>query len=329
MRSPITALTVGAAAGLALWTFSSPPEAPQPVPVVSSGVQAASASLGEPGSGLRLGEAASSLPELPPPPRSLDDTAVDGELTLDANGGLLPSPEVRKFFDYFLSAAGEETAQHTYTRIVGAIRARLRGAAATEAVALLDRYIEYRRRLRQLYQRDGAATTDLVARLAEVRAIRRAVLGEAAAAAMFGEEERVQEIALQRRALIADATLSEAQKEQRLNQLEADLPEPVRAAAAESLAPLRLQRDEAELRAAGGDENEIRSLRESYFGAEAAERLARLDGEEARWQERVAAYQQARRALLARSDFDDAARQRALDQLLRERFSATERLRIE
>src|SRR5262244_2505399 len=51
---------------------------------------------------------AEALPALPPAPRSLLGTDVDGTLAVDARGDLVVSPELRRFYEYFLSTTGEE-----------------------------------------------------------------------------------------------------------------------------------------------------------------------------------------------------------------------------
>src|SRR5262249_56086368 len=92
-------------------------------------------------------------------PRSLRGTRVDGGLAVDADGRFVPGPETRRLFDYFLTATGEEPPERTRSRIVAEIERRLPPSARAEAVALLDRYLDYRERARTF-----EASGDLAAR---------------------------------------------------------------------------------------------------------------------------------------------------------------------
>src|SRR5262249_32571706 len=114
-------------------------------------------------------------------PSSLQGTDPDGALEVDGRGGLVVDSDLRRFFDYFLSAGGEEAPAALRARIVLAIGERLQGAAASRAVELLDRYLAYRDAARRL----GAAG-DLTARLAELRQVRRRFFDSADAEKLFG-----------------------------------------------------------------------------------------------------------------------------------------------
>src|SRR5262249_46952091 len=92
--------------------------------------------------GLVFGAAAPA--PLPPPPASLDGTEVDGRLAVDAHGDLVVSPEVRRFFEYFLSASGEETDAVMRRRLEAAIDARVPPRAAAQARTLFAQFLAVR-----------------------------------------------------------------------------------------------------------------------------------------------------------------------------------------
>src|SRR5438552_1929875 len=125
-----------------------------------------------------------------------------------------------------------------------------------------------------------------------------------------------------------DPSLEVAERERRAAALEDGLPEPVRAARAEALAPLRAMQEEARMRAGGTSSVEIRALRERSFGTEAADRLEELDRQRAAWQQRIDDYRAAREVVEQNPSLDAAARARAIEALRAERFTAEERLRI-
>lgn len=260
-------------------------------------------------------------------PASLAGTVPDGALTVDAAGQFVASPEVRRFFDYFLAASGELPAAELRARIVGAIEARLHPDAAQAAIALLDRYLEFRRQARALAVR-GVVPSDLQQRFAVLHKLRRDVLGPTAAEAFFGREEQQVAIDLRRREVLQAKGLTAEDRAARLWAIENERPAHENAARAAAERPLRLGDDEAALRAAGGSEDEIHSLRQQEVGAAAAERLAELDREQAEWQARLDAFDAARAAIEGNARLSDEARTQRLEALIDSQFDGPERLRV-
>lgn len=264
-----------------------------------------------------------------PLPRSLRGTEVGGGLTLGEDGHFVPTPDAIALFDYFLAASGEEPEAVLRQRIVDRIRATLPAPAAAEAEALLDTYLRFRAALRELAEA-GDAPADLERRLQWVRELRREHFG-ATAETLFGEEEETIRIDLERRRVAADPALDETEKRARLEALDERLPESVRAARERARAPSATQQEVEALREAGASEQEVFALREERFGREAAERLAALDVEQQRWQDRLAAYRAERDALvteLEASGAGPAARDDAIEALRQRRFSEAELLRV-
>ncbi|WP_437960671.1 lipase secretion chaperone [Sorangium sp. So ce119] len=263
-------------------------------------------------------------PEAAPAPPSLRGADVDGAVIVDPRGDLVIGPEILALFDHFLSATGEEPAAVIRARIVAAIRERAEGRAADQAIALLDRYLGYRE----------AASAELVApeadpaaRLAALREIRRAHFGEAAAARLFGDEEREGEAAIAQARILADATLSPDERDARIAEVEATLPEDIREAREAAVRPLVQQAEEQALREAGASDEALHAHRVATVGAEAADRLAALDRQRAAWQQRVDAFAGARASIEA-TVADPEARREAEEALLAGAFTPEERLRV-
>jgi lipase chaperone LimK len=264
-------------------------------------------------------------PLVGPLPASLQGTAVDGDLPTNARGDLVVGPQVRRFFDYFLTASGEEPMGTIRHRILSEIRQRLPSTTANQAIDLLDRYLTYRERAAVLGPGDP---NDLEARLAALEALRREVLGGHDAVALFGDEEDASRAALERRRIAEDPRLSAEAKERALEKEEARLPEPEREARAEAVSALRLWQDEQQLRADGASPQEIRERRESRFGKEAADRLEELDRAGDAWRDRIDRYQHEKTAIDSDPSLNGEQRARAVDQLLQESFSSTEQIRV-
>jgi lipase chaperone LimK len=261
--------------------------------------------------------------KLGPLPASLRDTEPDGPIEADASGHLILGPGVRRFFEYWLSAEGEESAAALRTRLQTAARARLPSAAAAELEALFDRYLRYREAGHAL----AAGDADLELRRARVTTLRRAQLGDAAAAALFADEDALDALALARRRLQLDRSIGAADHAASEAALEAQLPPSLRAARAATTAPARLDAEEAAMRAAGATDGDIQAVRIQASGPEAAARLRELDRARVDWQARVSDFR-ARRAALAAGESDPAALERKVHELVISMFSEPEQVRI-
>ncbi|WP_437941933.1 lipase secretion chaperone [Sorangium sp. So ce341] len=277
----------------------------------------------------RVRQALSVAPPAAPLPRtaaapSLRGTDVDGAVLVDANGDLIVGPELLALFDYFLSATGEVPAAAIRARIVAAIRERAAGPAADQAIALLDRYLGYREAAGAARAAQAADPTE---RLAALREIRRAHFGDEVAAQLFGDEEREGEAAIEASRVLADATLSPEERDARLAEVEAALPEHLREAREAAVRPLVQQAEEQALRAAGASDEELHAHRVATVGPEAADRLAELDRQRADWQRRLDAFESARAAIAA-TEADPEARRAAEEALLARAFTPEERLRV-
>ena len=71
-------------------------------------------------------------------PRSLQGTEVDGEIIIDENKQLVVTEGLRRLFDYFLSALGEEEEAVIYARVESYIRSHTPEPAASQAVTIFD-----------------------------------------------------------------------------------------------------------------------------------------------------------------------------------------------
>jgi lipase chaperone LimK len=276
---------------------------------------------------VRASAAAARAPEPAAPaalPASLEGTEPDGAIAADASGRLVIDIELRRLFDHFLAASGEEPVATIRARIVAVLRARLPATAAGEAIAILDRYLAYRDAARAL-----VPPADPAAGLDHVHDLRVKMFSPAVVRAFFADEEAATSAALARSAVLQDGALSAAERERRLAEIEARVPPAVREARAAALVPLEALRRETQMRAAGASDAQIAAARTAALGPEAAARLAELDRAHAAWDARLAEFRAARAAVLADPALDDAERRRRIDELLARSFSPPERLRVE
>jgi hypothetical protein len=132
--------------------------------------------------------APSSLPPLPPLPRSLAGTEVDGALELDGSGHFIADRAALRLFDYFLAAEGEEPIAELRARVAREAVVRLPPSEVDAALALFDRYVEYRRAVPGSLS--GVARGDLRGALAAVHELRVARFGADDAERLFAHDER-------------------------------------------------------------------------------------------------------------------------------------------
>lgn len=309
---------------LRLSAHPSPPAVPVKPSAESTRALAPRPSIARAHPAASAAEGAPAIPDPGPIPASLRQTDEDGALLVDEHGDLVVGPEIRAFFEYYLSATGEESNAAIKARIVKRIHDKLKGAAADQATNLLDRYLAYREATRSI---SAGADGDLGARLEALRKIRRDHLGAVDAEKLFGAEERATSVAIAQQRVQLDTSLTPEERKAKIADLEADLPDDVRKARAAALAPLRQREDEQALRAAGATDEEIQRHRVETVGQEAADRLQDLDRKRAEWKKRLAAFQADRDAIL-RSSLDPAARDAAVEKLLESSFSPEERLRV-
>lgn len=258
-------------------------------------------------------------------PASLRDSEPDGAVTLDAAGRVRASQELRRLFDYFLSAIGEIDVAAIRVLLLDHVRALHGEAVAAEVGALFDRYVDYQQALAAMNAPIGES---LRARLERVRDLRRRLLEPGMVEAFFGDEERYTEYTLDRRDVMSDRALDEHARDERLREIEARLSPEQRASQREANVAVLVEEQNRQFDALRLDPAQRQAEREALFGAEAAARLAAADAEVAAWDARVQAYVLARDAIRNDARLDAAARDRAIEALLRQSFDAAEQRRV-
>lgn len=265
-------------------------------------------------------------------PDSLQGTEVGGELEVDAQGRLKLTRGLRVLFDYFLSASGEEPAPRQRERVRAYITQRLGGHAAAreQALALFDSYLAYKQELeRALSHSRATSLADMQARLGAVGALRARHFEPEVVAAFFGEDQAYDQYTLARFAILNDASLSPAQKAARVAELRAGQPAAVRQQMDVVETAQTLETLTAAWQQRAGSPGELRELRETLVGRDAADRLESLDRQTEAWDSRVAAYLQQRAQILGDATLAESMRRQQVDALRNGAFTGAERIRIE
>jgi lipase chaperone LimK len=262
-------------------------------------------------------------------PASLAGTSVPGGWAeADANGSLVPTPQLRQLFEYYLAALGEETLPQLVARIEQAL-ARLEEPARSEALDTLGDYLDYKLALGDLeatYGHDATTNAeDMQRRMAEIRALRRTWMNAQTADAFFAMDEAVDQFQVEQLRIRTDQSLSEKEREQALAEAEKALPEPLRQARRETRKFADYQRAQSEF---ADDPDALRAWREERFGAEAARELEKVEAEQKVWEAKWQAYSQ------DLAELDDMGlagpeRKAAIDALRDDYFEGAEKLRAE
>lgn len=262
-------------------------------------------------------------------PSSLAGTEVAGDLREDEQGKLILDKGVREVFDYFLSSRGEQPDAVLDARMRAYVKHRLHMPAAQQALALLDSYLAYLQQLDVVSQksRNGAsmAPKERLALLVDLRS--RSFTADVVQA-FFALDQAYDQYTVDKITVFNDRSLSPIQKANQIKALRQALPQDLQASLdATEVAPT-LQAVTQEWRERGGSVADLRTLRETLVGKEAADRLEDLDRDEQAWQVRMQAYLQARALILADVSLAEAVKHERVQRLMSSSFSASEQLRV-
>ena len=270
--------------------------------------------------------------------KSQEGTQPDGNLTAggahgaSADNAPLAYGELRRLFDYYLSALGEQNLPGITQQIQTELDRRLSAAQAKGARRLLDLYMSFKRALVDLETKPGLAGNGVAAirqRMLAQQDLRSQYFNAAETEGMFGFEDLMDADAVARLEVSQNAALSAAQKQQQLAALDATMSPILRAEREASEVVSRVAQRATDMRAKGASDDEVYRMRAKEFDAGAAGRLADLDREEAAWAQRIATYLDARTLLLkAQVNASVSERQQALTALQQSLFSEDERRRL-
>lgn len=276
-----------------------------------------------------IGEEASSgtLPVLPP---SLMGTEIDCPLEVDKKGKLVLNIGLRRCFDYFFSALGEKTETQLVTDLRQYLKATLPDTAQADALSLLEKYVSYRHaEVPPALQAQAKSAEALQTSLEALKLLRLRYFTRPEAEAFFGSEEAYDQYNIGAMRVASDASLSKTQKEAKLAELAARLPPSLAKNMNASQQYDVLQKKTEEIRSRGGSALELYAVRAAIVGAEAADRLAKLDSENAEWHQRLNNYLDTR-AQIKEHSTEAGDQQRAITALRDQAFSTPEdRLRAQ
>jgi lipase chaperone LimK len=276
-----------------------------------------------------------SLPALPPLPRSLRDTQHNVSLRTDAQGNLLLTVDILHLFEFYLSALAEEPLEISLNRISQDLAGQLKGPAPEQARDLLKRYLDFKIALGDLYKlpaimdSQGQYALDAIRlRQQHVLTLRQQHFSTPEYQIFFQEQDDYDALMQQQLQLAQDPALDGPQRQQAIEALEQQLPEPMRLAREQATAQTRLHEQAEQMKQQGASAEELFQLRAQSLGNQAATALAQLDQHYAEWDKRLASYEQ-ERAAIQQSGLSPQDQKMAVASLIEQRFKPDERLQVE
>lgn len=275
-------------------------------------------------------EAASVYGELPLHAR---DIAI-ARLSYDANGNLIVTKQIRQAIEFFLSVAKEEGREQAISRLREYIDMTLPENAANQALVIVDQYLEYKNHSYEKsapinYEQDPQIIAqELDAMLEKKKALRRQYLPEDIGAIFYGREDAYDKYSIERIKITNNPALSDDEKDQLFARQEDALP-------ADMGNRLRHNRQEKNLKAQiktlqGSVENasKIHALREAFYGAQVAERLAYLEDNSGDWRRRVEAFNQEKTYIQQLQGLTSSEKEQMLFSAKNNAFSQKERVKL-
>ena len=271
--------------------------------------------------------------------RSMQDTLPDGDLqaiqmglAASASGGGLAYGELKRLFDYYLSAVGEQSIETITLQIRGELDRRLPPSQAQKAQRLLGLYIAFKGELVRVESQPQLVGNGLQAirgRFMAMQDIRARYFSAQESEGMFSFDDSYDLDAIARLEVSQNPALNAAQKKQQLAALDAVLPEQLRKEREATSIVVRIEQQAQELRAKGGSEDDVYRMRAKELDPQAAARLADVDREEAAWKGRIAQYLEERSKLFqSQANASASERQTVLAQLRQTHFTEAERPRL-
>jgi len=267
---------------------------------------------------------------------SLEGTSADGAIQEDQDGDLQLDAELKRLFDYYLSAIGEKNLPEIQSQIEKILDQKLQVKAAAQAKELLKRYITFKQALVELEKsasKNVSANTDLFSAVnnkwQSMRRLRSQFFSEKEIQAMFGFDDAYDQDALSRLAISQDNTLTDAEKRRKLQILDKNMPADLKAAKDAPYQVIRLEEQAKKMRNDGASEDDIYRMRAAATSPEAANRLAQVDRDINDWNSRINEYLEQRKQLISSpTNASDDDQQSALQQLRNKYFTSQEQRRL-
>lgn len=231
------------------------------------------------------------------------------------------TPDLRYQIEAMLLDAGDATTpEELKLRLSQLVRKHFGADLATRALALAERYVDYRVALGTLKAPRPDDPTALRNSLNARERLRERYFAPEEHEALFERESALDRYTLARLEIQHNTGLTKEEKARALKDTEAELPPEQRADRAQAMAHLGAAAQTQDFEARSVDERTRYQLRSATYGTNAAQALARLDQEERAWNQKLDDY------AAAKAQAHDPGQMQALRERL---FTPQEQLRLE
>lgn len=248
------------------------------------------------------------------------------------NNNFIVTASLKDLFDYYLSAAGEESTTKIDQRIQNELARQLQGEALVQALIIWQNYLEYKTELVMFDQQYISSPSQpeelkqlqiLQQRQLALMALQDQVFGADVAEILFKFDRQLDGHTLKKAELLA-SDLSPEQIQQRLINLTAQLP-------IDTIVSMQRNNQQKALveinQTEGLSEQQKYQQRELQVGAAAASRLQVLDEKRAEWKNRIVNFKhqknQLKNAGLANEEYN-----KGVEKLYSQHFEPDEQLRV-
>ena len=231
------------------------------------------------------------------------------------------TPDLRYQIEAMLLDAGDATTpEELKRRLSQLVHKHFAADLATRALALAERYVDYRVALGTLKAPRPDDPTALRNSLNARERLRERYFAPEEHEALFERESALDRYTLARLEIQHNTGLTKEEKARALKDTEAELPPEQRADRAHAMAHLGAAVQTQDFEARGVDDRTRYQLRSTTYGTDAAQALARLDQEERAWNQKLDDY------AAAKAQAHDPGQMQALRERL---FTPQEQLRLE
>jgi len=269
-----------------------------------------------------------------PLPKSLKNTYIPLHFEITEDGQLVVTRSIRSLIEYFLSANSQESIATITGRIRELMDSALQEPARSQAKQVLKQYIEYKQALIQIEQHladeqsQSGKQGDYQQALQYRTQAREKYLSRAVYDAFFAKDDSRDNYTAGLLALKKDPLLTDEERFQQTLLLEQSLPLEEQAIKKAQHQRESLQVDVMKARESGAGDADIFQMRAQVYDQETAERFAKSDQKQAKWNERFAHYRQQRQQIMAGVGMTDEDKESQIRTLKTELFNANEQRRL-
>ncbi|MGR6870737.1 lipase secretion chaperone [Pseudomonas sp. HK3] len=268
-------------------------------------------------------------------PQSLADSPPPSPLDTNTQGELIINTKVKRLFEFYLSAMGEDTLAECIVRIRHALTQQLSGNALTTGMQLLEGFLQYQNHIGEIKNDFSSRYDDQTYSLEKVKEMKQNVresrslfFSQEASLAFYKQEDEYDDYMIKKVAIRSNHDLTAEQKQTEYELLNSASPSWISQQEQQASLVNNVKAQEKALREKGADDAAINQLRVDNYGEQAAQNLAALDQNRAQWASRVTQYRVESEQILSSSNYTQEEKTQLLQDIRQQHFSGSELVRI-